>query len=122
VYPCPVCGHQTFTGPPGSYDICEVCGWEDDSLQLEFATTLSGGANGITLADAQAGFASTRARLARRLPGAAYPRDMDPSWRPIDPTRDHFPVWSNAAEERAPRSDESLYYWKDTFWRRHAAS
>ena len=58
VYPCPTCGYLTFAEPPGSYDICDVCGWEDDALQLEFATTLAGGANALTLADAQAAFAT----------------------------------------------------------------
>jgi anaerobic ribonucleoside-triphosphate reductase len=29
-WPCPCCGYQVFTGPPGSYEICPVCGWEDD--------------------------------------------------------------------------------------------
>lgn len=49
MYPCPVCGYLTFAEPPGSYEICPVCGWEDDALQLEFATTLAGGANSLTL-------------------------------------------------------------------------
>lgn len=48
-YPCPVCGYLVFDEPPGSYAVCPVCNWEDDALQLEYATTLAGGANAYTL-------------------------------------------------------------------------
>ncbi|MBO0846033.1 MAG: hypothetical protein J2P22_11530 [Nocardioides sp.] len=37
-YPCPCCGYLVFDEEPGSYDICAVCGWEDDLSQLRFAT------------------------------------------------------------------------------------
>lgn len=32
-YLCPVCGQYTFESA-GDFDICEVCGWEDDIIQL----------------------------------------------------------------------------------------
>ena len=122
MYPCPACGYLTFAEPPGSYDVCEVCGWEDDALQLEFATTLAGGANVTTLAEAQQAFARRSMRVARKHPGADVPRARDPSWRPIDVARDRFPAWSERAAARASASDESLYYWRATFWNREAAS
>ena len=31
---CPVCGKYEFP-IHGSFDICEVCGWEDDAVQEE---------------------------------------------------------------------------------------
>lgn len=43
---CPVCGKYTFEHA-GNYDICDVCGWEDDYIQLinpdeeECANTMS---------------------------------------------------------------------------------
>lgn len=55
-FPCPCCGYLSFDQPPGSYEICEICFWEDDELQLEYATTLAGGANRPTLLDAQRNF------------------------------------------------------------------
>lgn len=33
-YLCPVCGKYTFKSA-GNFDICEVCGWEDDLVQLD---------------------------------------------------------------------------------------
>ena len=33
-YVCPVCGKYTFD-TAGDFDICEVCGWEDDLVQLD---------------------------------------------------------------------------------------
>ena len=38
-YPCPCCGHLIFLEPPGSYDICEICFWEDDIVMLRWPTT-----------------------------------------------------------------------------------
>jgi len=36
-YPCPCCGYRTLISPPpGTYDICEVCFWEDDAGQFEY--------------------------------------------------------------------------------------
>ena len=122
MYPCPVCGHLTFSEPPGSYDVCEVCGWEDDALQLEFATTLAGGANGITLHTAQTAFLKAEARMKRKYAGTRFPRERDPGWRPIDLDRDRFPAWDDDVPERADMPDEKLYYWRDTFWYRDSAS
>jgi hypothetical protein len=122
MYPCPVCGHLTFVEPPGSYDMCEVCGWEDDALQLEFATTLAGGANGVTLAAAQAAFLKVETRMTRKHAGAVFPCEREPSWRPIDPICDHFPNWDDSEPVRATIPDERLYYWRETFWNRERAS
>ena len=52
-YRCPCCGFYTFKEPPGgNYDICPVCFWEDDPIQLE-DETYEGGANRVSLKQAR---------------------------------------------------------------------
>jgi len=41
-----------FSDPPGSFEICSICNWEDDPLQLR-VPTLAGGANTLSLFEAQ---------------------------------------------------------------------
>lgn len=55
-YKCPCCGYYTFEERAGeSYDICPVCFWEDDPVQLN-NPTLEGGANKVSLLQAQKNF------------------------------------------------------------------
>lgn len=55
-YPCPCCGFYTLTEePPGTFDICPVCLWEDDNVQFEHPT-LAGGANRESLEEARANY------------------------------------------------------------------
>lgn len=51
-FPCPSCGFEVFSEPPGSYEICDLCGWEDDHVQLRFPA-MAGGANKLSLAEYQ---------------------------------------------------------------------
>ena len=55
-FTCPCCGHRTFDRPPGSYDICPVCFWEDDDVQL-LDPAFRGGANSPSLMECQANYA-----------------------------------------------------------------
>lgn len=49
-YRCPCCGYYTFENEPATtlhdacFDICPVCYWEDDPVQLE-DPTFAGGAD-----------------------------------------------------------------------------
>ncbi|MDQ7814927.1 MAG: CPCC family cysteine-rich protein [Patescibacteria group bacterium] len=55
-YPCPCCGFLTLSEqPPGTYDICPVCNWEDDNVQYE-DTDFEGGANKVSLNQARKNF------------------------------------------------------------------
>ncbi|HEY3644535.1 MAG TPA: CPCC family cysteine-rich protein [Gammaproteobacteria bacterium] len=79
-YPCPACGFIGFAQPPGSYDICAICGWEDDNVQL-LHPMMKGGANKKCLHEV------------RRKILTTYPVDIkeasglqrDPAWRPLSP-------------------------------------
>lgn len=56
-FQCPCCAYHTFDEPSGgSYDICEVCFWEDDPIQLA-ERDYEGGANKVSLQQAQRNFA-----------------------------------------------------------------
>lgn len=46
--PCPVCGKTSVE----EYDICEVCDWENDPVQLQ-RPDLEGGSNQMSLAQAR---------------------------------------------------------------------
>lgn len=53
---CPCCGYNTLSEPPkGTHNICEVCFWEDDRTQLE-DPSYEGGANRVSLIQAQKNF------------------------------------------------------------------
>lgn len=57
-YACPCCGYLTFDEePPGTFEICPVCGWEDDEAQFR-DPTYDGGANGVCLEEARINFTS----------------------------------------------------------------
>jgi len=51
---CPCCGNAVFLLPSGSFEICPICFWEDDTSQLENEDQL--GANRVSLAQARKNF------------------------------------------------------------------
>lgn len=55
-YVCPCCSYLTFDEePPGTFEICAVCGWEDDEVQFR-DSTYEGGANSVSLDQARKNF------------------------------------------------------------------
>lgn len=106
-----------FEEPPGSDDICLVCFWEDDLAELRWPA-FAGGANAVSLVEAQRNFAKLGA-IEERFAGdvrAPTPNEpLDPEWRPIAET-DPF----ESPDDAAPWPDDSttLYYWRPTFWRK----
>ncbi len=120
-YPCVCCGHLTVDEPPCSYQICPVCGWEDDDVQLRWPDWAAG-ANRTSLVEAQRNFADFGACDVRSLEHVRPPEDGEPldrSWRPIDPERDHFEP--QAIQLAAWPDDRTVLCWwryRDTgFWR-----
>jgi len=64
-YPCACCGFLTLEEPPtGTYAICDVCYWEDDSVQFHDLDS-AGGANKVSLNQARATFAKSGASEVR---------------------------------------------------------
>lgn len=86
LYPCPCCGYKTLTQEEGgTYELCPICFWEDDGVQSD-DPDYKGGANVVSLRQAQRNFvefgASERQFVQRvRRPGDTDVRD--PNWKPI---------------------------------------
>jgi hypothetical protein len=53
---CPCCNYKTLEDePPGTFQICPVCYWEDDNVQFD-NVNFSGGANNVSLNVAKENF------------------------------------------------------------------
>jgi hypothetical protein len=77
---CPACGFAGLADGYGSYEVCDVCGWEDDGVQLANPTS-GGGANTRSLAEVQA-------EIVGRIPVDVTTHGefrRDPRWRPLSP-------------------------------------
>ena len=75
-YYCPCCGYQTLTELPGNYEICEICFWEDDPVQLA-QLDLVGGANHVSLRQARQNFEQFGASEQRVLAFVRRPTTAD---------------------------------------------
>lgn len=75
-YHCPCCGYFTLEDPPGNFDICDVCLWEDDNLQRDDLDCW-GGANEISLNEARRNFLEFGASDRKYLSSARAPTDEE---------------------------------------------
>jgi|APEBP8051073058_1049385.scaffolds.fasta_scaffold01638_5 hypothetical protein len=117
-FPCPCCGYLTFGGSPGSYEICEICFWEDDAVQLRWPDK-PGGANRVSLIEAQQSFSNTGAsedRLKSYVRSATSRDHRDDDWRPVSRADDSFEEWPKQ-QEAWPSDLTALYWWRPSFWR-----
>ena len=56
MYECPCCRNLTLTEEPsGTFEICPICGWEDDEVQFK-NPDYEGGANKLSLNQAKKKF------------------------------------------------------------------
>lgn len=85
-YTCPCCGYKTLDGePPGSFDICEICFWEDDDVQFD-DPDYAGGANIPSLRQAQKYFIIFGACEERCVEFVRTPSETDVkdgNWKPL---------------------------------------
>jgi rubredoxin len=82
-YRCPCCGYFTLKQqPPGTFDICPVCFWEDDNIQFR-DPTFRGGANRPSLEEARRNYQAIGA-VEERL--KLFVRDQRPEEIPPPPT------------------------------------
>lgn len=83
-FPCPCCGFSTLSEkPPGTYDICRLCGWEDDAVQFD-DPLYRGGANDESLVECRLAFFTKpeAAQLVREKLGP--PLAAKPRYPPIE--------------------------------------
>jgi hypothetical protein len=121
-YPCPCCGYLVLQERPGSYDICPICFWEDDIVQLR-DPFYSGGANKVSLIEAQRNYLSMQVSEFRFKAHVRSPRPSEvreTGWRPLSPESDNpercKPEGGWACEW--PADSTVLYWWRPTYWRR----
>ena len=110
-FPCVCCGHLTMSEVPGSYEICPVCFWEDDLVQLRWPTDATG-ANRVPLVEVQRNYQAYGAcdEHGRQFVRGARPDEpVEPDWRPIDLTRDSFENWESKKRAPWPTTTTVLY-------------
>jgi hypothetical protein len=75
-YACDCCGYRTLLNP-GRYEICDVCGWEDDRAdrgRRSGGPDAPSGPNRISLSEGRANFARFGASKERSKPYVREPR------------------------------------------------
>ena len=86
-FACPCCGYKTFDSKPdGSYNICPICFWEDDAIQLN-DPDYEGGANPMSLRQAQLNFLDFGACDKEMLSNVRQPNkdeQRDENWKRLD--------------------------------------
>ena len=109
LFPCPSCGFLMFSEGVGSYEICGICGWEDDDVQLKYPG-MRGGANGGSLKEYQD-------KILKKIPLNIKEYDgnkRDSKWRPL---RDAEVINSDKGTGinyfHAAGEEISQYYWLD---------
>ena len=98
-----------FSDEPGTYEICEICGWEDDPVQLRHPL-MGGGANKLSLV------------LSQELALKAVPVEIeifqgyvrDPEWYPLkNKDLGSSPLPQSGIEYFNASGDDVLeYYWR----------
>lgn len=86
-FACPCCGYKTFKEQPnGTYDICQVCFWEDDPIQLK-DPNYEGGANRVSLRQGQKNFKKYGACEKEMVKNVRQPNKdekKDHNWKSLD--------------------------------------
>ena len=113
-YTCVCCGHKVFDHL-FDFEICPVCGWEDDPLQIRFP--LEKRANKVSLVEAQINFAKIGLLYEGFLnfaDGKKYERDL--KWRMFDKKDKVDEKEDDCNEIDYPIDMTRLYYWMDKYW------
>ncbi len=76
-YQCPCCKFYTLENePPGTFDICPICFWEDDNIQFT-SPDFEGGANDTSLNKARENYKKIGAISEEHLDKVRRPNEDD---------------------------------------------
>lgn len=115
LYTCPCCGYRTLSDHPGSYEICHVCFWEDDQVQV-LDPWFPGGANKPALAEAQQNFMHYGACERDAKPfvkGVLSGDQRDSEWRPVTESDRKCVKRPRDVPDNDWNNLSAWYYWKD---------
>ncbi len=118
LFTCPCCGYRTLNEPPGSYEICEVCFWEDDHSQLIDPADRDGANSPLSLMECQTNYLRLGVSEARfldtvRSPEAHEVRDAE--WRPA---QESDLRWVRQLRDLSPEEYGRVETW--VYWKRKA--
>lgn len=86
LFGCPCCGYLTLQEqPPGTFELCPICYWEDDNVQYE-DPDFRGGANVVSLREAQQNFlylGASQEQFRKHVRSPTEQDGRDPNWRPL---------------------------------------
>lgn len=81
MFPCPCCGSLALSEPPpGTFEICGTCRWEDDDFQFENPDA-GEGANHVSLREARENYRKYGIGDPRKW--AVHPARAPANWREI---------------------------------------
>jgi len=76
-FTCPCCGYKTLKrNPPGTFEICKICFWEDDNFQYK-NPDFKRGSNESSLNEARKNFLKIGASCERFLKYVRKPTNKD---------------------------------------------
>jgi hypothetical protein len=113
LYTCPCCGYRTLGDLPGSYDICHVCFWEDDQVQI-LDPWFAGGANKPSLVEAQNNFERFGAcdeHGKQFVKGVSPGDEKDSKWRPATDRDRAFVKAPHNINDDEWNNLNAWYYW-----------
>ncbi len=113
-FTCPCCGYRTLNDSPGCYEICHVCFWEDDPVQL-LDPWYRGGANQVSLHEAQQNYAQvgvSEPRFKDNVKGVLPGDERDPLWRVVREADCQHVTTPAQQAERNPKGPWKWYYWE----------
>jgi Cysteine-rich CPCC len=107
-HPCPACGYYMFSALNEQSEICLICGWQNDLVDLQEMYHPMG-PNDVSLEEAQKNFKEIGAKAPKSLGHVRPPtkEDMrDPKWRPLDRAKD-----TRREINTNSQTPEEIYYW-----------